>query len=97
MMLERCGYASCVGVVVANFAWGSRHVAVILGGVTVLGVLSFFCHFLLKKFHELMKCLHLFVSNVRECGGRERIWRSCVNSRAAMVAFSVDYLYGIFP
>ena len=43
MILERCGCALCVEVVlIGNIAWGACRVGVILGGTTELGMSLFF-------------------------------------------------------
>ena len=55
-MLEQCECASCVGVVVATFDWGSRQVGVILGGTTLLGALSFLS-FLVEKVRQVDEVL----------------------------------------
>ena len=56
-----------------------------------------FIQLLLKEFGELMKCFHFFLSPTFENGDAgEGFWRACVNSRAAMVEFYVDDMYGIF-
>ena len=58
-----------------------------------VGRVVIFRYCLLKKFGDLVKCFHLFDNGEAEVG----FWSACVISRAAMVAFSVDYLYCIFP
>ena len=50
----------------------------------------------MEEFGELM-CASIFLSPTFEKGeAGEGFWRACVNSRAAMMAFSADDLYGIF-